>query len=177
MAFKRSRASKEKEMKNLERKIVDYTLSHNGVIFGGYVRDLLAGVPAKDIDIRTEDSQAFVYGLLRYGFTVRLRYTFSYGFAMHRLNITDNNECVAIEVATVLSGTAFIVPDVNVNRLEFSASGISYTHNCGEFDLQTILDHIHRRVFVREYGCKEERLRHMIDKGWKEIEQPWKRVC
>jgi hypothetical protein len=150
--------------------IAKIVFSLRGVIFGGYVRDLLAGVEPKDMDIRFkkyDDIKDFLFLLLRSGEAITLNseteYSAAYGRCIH-YKVTVGSlslDCLDRPVAKPL--------DFNVNGLEMAHDKILVPETNGSPDLSMsrILECIQKREAVMIGKADDYRVLKMIDRGWK----------
>jgi hypothetical protein len=134
-------------------------------IFGGYVRDLLAGDKPNDLDIFA--SQADMVKLL--SLVVQSGYHVVYlGQSTYKprgwkaIVEAPNRGTIALDI--INPGTDH-APDVDVNRLVLSADGIRIMSG-RRYDFSTILLHIREKRYVSENGCPLYRIEKLEKRGW-----------
>lgn len=177
--------------------IEDLVFANNGVIFGGYVRDTLAGklvTEINDIDIHFEndsDFLTFVFRLLEIIPKIQVKKSSTYiiernsfdgpccqpcqQFKIWSENIPVNH--LDILISKKLYQT---MPDFDVNMLCFGPRGsygksifiyqpVYSSYLMKTISLEKILSHISQGVFVilKDCWCPLARTRKMISKGWK----------
>jgi hypothetical protein len=148
-------------------------------IFGGYVRDLLAGDKPNDLDIFA--SQASLVNLLslvvRSGYHVVNLDQSTYGPRGWKVIVkAPNGEQVSLDgeqvsLDIVNPGTAH-GPDVDVNRLVLSADGIRVMGG-KQYDFSTILLHIKEKRYVSEIMCPPHRIWKLDNCGWESLPDRW----
>jgi hypothetical protein len=156
-----------------------------GVVYGGYVRDLLAGDGPSDIDIRFPNdnaAQQFVLGLCKCR-VIKVVEVLNSGYVefdqRHRhwkVEIDPvlgfcNDETLSIDVTVGQSDNA----DFDVNQLELTNNRLGKGNliSFGRLsfnEIPAVMKHIRERKFsilptIRE-SKRAERVKKMLDKGW-----------
>lgn len=160
------------------KRIVSLALQSKGKVFGGYVRDLIAGVEFNDIDIAfwSEEEIFDFLSKLSDDFDVSISkkedaiYWFngedSGHFCTRQLVVKSEGECVELHCTTVMKH----LPDVSVNRLFLQkVNGEEVLKTFGDYKLNTVLAQIAKRVFVPEHGVNTERVKKIESKGYKKL--------
>ena len=156
---------------NNTSQVLSAIFTQNGIVFGGFVRDMLAGEKPKDIDVETIDPMKMVIHLTTLG---KVEVTGSSGYGGHGIQVS---------LTCFSDGEEFLLdinkdkikhrPDVDVNRLIMDANSIHLSYDgMNHFYMHEVLEHIQNRSFYTEYGCSQRRIKHMLDKGWTHLNFP-----
>ncbi len=148
----------------------------NTYIFGGYLRDTLAGDSFRDIDVRG-DIKSIVMALSEIC-SVRRHMASALGrssYARYTLLCSglDRDVVLSVDVGEIRETTEHL-PDANVNRLMWSQGGLAAFSRTAKTNINVpettlnILDDIRNKRFCRENGCPDCRVQKLIDMGWKE---------
>jgi hypothetical protein len=158
----------------VQSSIVNVILNNGGAVFGGFVRDLIAGVTPNDIDcflpknkILNVLTELSVIGTFHSYGALTIDYS-SEGLGS-RWELVDKDH-VSVMIDIVISGSKHL-PDCDVNRLTLTNSGIRvmnrYCNSNNQFvALSSIISHIHHSVFVPEENMSNTRWDKMIAKGY-----------
>jgi len=144
---------------------------NGGVVFGGYLRDTIAGIPVQDLDIwfKTEaGAWKYIEDLMIDGAItiMKMNKYFVYGYGGKHFRIPIQSHIphqIDIVIAERLDQWQ---NDVDVNMLMFSVNGLSVRNNC---NLLAVLHNVACRQFVKFDSCSDKRYRKILKAGWKEV--------
>ena len=156
------------------QKVASFILENGYTIFGGYVRDLLAGKKPNDIDVLlSKPTEAFF--LLDLLVKAYERVTVVCNSAERRSN-RYNADVLRLEVegvcidlvspVSVADGVTHL-PDASVNRLQMSSMSIESMGT--DYTIQDIINQIVLRVYVPEAGMSDDRVSKMESAGWRHL--------
>jgi hypothetical protein len=151
---------------NISR-VLSVIFNQGGVVFGGFVRDMLADETPADIDVLVSDIPKLLTSLVALG-TVQIIGVSNYGNGIEvKLTVREGNENIWLDINP---DNTTHKPDVDVNRLVMDRHSIKLM--CPGDSLATVLDHIKHKTFVTESGCSQKRIDHMMRKGWEWMNWP-----
>lgn len=133
-------------------------------IFGGYVRDLVAGIEPNDIDIwvpNSDTKERFILELAR-----RTPVQIMTGFSAYQTVSLSVPELGVDHIDITLMND--MRPDVNVNRLHLLPMG-NILRAAEGYDIFQIIQDIHNRNFRSEVGISSLRRGKLLNKGWTEL--------
>jgi hypothetical protein len=159
------------------QKVASFILENRYTIFGGYVRDLLAGKKPNDIDVLlSRPTEA--YCLLDLLVKEYERVTIVYNPVERRSNRYNADvlrlevEGVCIDLVSPVNVAANGVihrPDASVNRLKMTSDSISLMGFAMNYTIQDIINQIVLRVYVPEAGMSGDRISKMESAGWRHL--------
>lgn len=175
-------------------KIIDLTLEHEGIVFGGYLRDMISGDEPSDIDImfsRFSDYQCFLQELFQMAYckiedrTVKegerekIGYTINGRFYRIHFSAADLSHTGVSYIDVVIpTGSGDFLPDADVNQLALTPAGLKirsmvngYLCSCGEeeLDLFTVIDNIHKKQVKFFDLCPQSRREKMLCMGYVDV--------
>lgn len=141
----------------------DIIISHRGVIYGGYIRDVIAGVPPSDIDCVLFESEveSFIQKFLDLGYL--LREDICHGTKILSKESARSIEFYSLEDDPCLYLTPVTEPDFYVNTLMYDGKLVMPW--CHEDAVNDVIDKIH----AREAGllsADSRRIAKMLSKGY-----------
>jgi hypothetical protein len=156
---------------SLIHQLANLILLNGWSIFGGYVRDMLAGNEPHDLDIFA--TAADIPKLLSMVVSDRYRMTRIRQSTYHpngwKVEIEELGEESNILNLDIVNPGISHRPDVDINRLVLSADGIRVMggyQRQKHYDFSTIHQHIKERVFVPEFACSARRKAKLVTFGW-----------
>lgn len=172
-------------MENWQKEIESAVKFNHGCIFGGYVRDMIAGILPKDIDVYfPADPERFMVDAIRiqsfmvdairilgesddfppiHGDVIVSRPLGEY--MTYRL-VQGNRK---VDISFVENPWAADKIDCDVNMLQMNGGQIEIGKGApGIYSISEIIQHIHKREFVRLPGCSQARYIQMLGAGWHE---------
>jgi hypothetical protein len=157
--------------KELSEAIISRVYANDGFVYGGYVRDLIAGIDPTDIDVQVRDPFQFVVRLTEISNNIcvfgKEAGTDHYKADRPIIKLIVRSDDDDIEVPVDVSQTRTThEPDIDVNQLQMRYGGIT-VH--GSLNLAKVIEHIHSRSFVCFSRCEAHRRDKMLAKGWKNI--------
>lgn len=142
---------------------------NHGTIFGGYVRDTIAGVEPSDMDVLMSraNRERFIAELINTGKPVTFvshgnKDRYYYRFAFSRIKV--DFEGMAFDLVVGDNWGKGLDFDVNGLKLTQRGNGLSC---CAGLNIGEVLRNISRKQARRMKGCSEERLERMVAKGWR----------
>jgi hypothetical protein len=157
----------------------------NANVFGGFIRDMLAGGEPNDIDVLCcvdKTPLDCIQALLLHGYTINKSENknnknpgYGRSFTVVSISVSSKDEGqIDIDIVKPEKNGSFIA-DVDVNRLVWNpvdnTLGMMTSEDLiyiGPVSL-TILDQIKEKKFKKEFGTSCQRVLHMTTKGWIEI--------
>ena len=153
-----------------DKELGEVIIAHQGIVYGGYIRDMIAKVEPTDIDviIYLKNEVKFEKKMKEMGYTVAL-------CAEHETSVYTKEGKKPVEVSFVLYDPILILvppiwPDYDVNTLMWNGSKIlSWTNPY--LDIGEIKEHIaNRGMLPMDDDVPENRLYKMLDKGYEILE-------
>src|SRR3989338_4498256 len=141
--------------------ITDLIFKHHGYIWGGYVRDLIAGVSPNDLDIAIsdEDAQAFYEKLDAFGYASTDSHTWNKSGSIS-IDIVENDDGAHSEHTIEIVASL----DYDVNGLAYDGERVFVWGN-PEYDPMLIVQAIHDRI-ATPICPTERRIAKMSKKGY-----------
>jgi len=140
---------------------------HKGVVYGGYVRDMIAGLPPKDIDVvlPQDTYDAFILELEEIGYVMQ-------GEQDNQAALFTKDGFLDVEVIScedssqddVFIGPA-AAPDFDVNTLAYDGVKLYNWVDPAGMDLFTIISHIQKRE-AKSLEPGEDRIEKIKAKGY-----------
>ena len=150
--------------------IVDNLLKLNGVIYGGFVRDVLCGEVPNDVDVMTyiHDYDNIENYLKTQGYIREYRDYDVTGdmYDMIHSKFTKPSESIVIDVFSTHNLVCLADPDADVNMIQWDGTYLALW--CGvldEIDTETAIDHAKNKEFVR-LSDDDYRIHKLLDKNW-----------
>ena len=141
--------------------------NYKGVVFGGYIRDMIANLQPTDIDVvlPSDTFSAFLNVLTAYGYTsYEMQETGFYLFKKEgHLNV-EVGSCQDSSTSGIWIGPE-AVPDFDVNLLAYDGIKLYNWVNPDAGDIFQIISNIHKRQAVA-YEPGEDRVLKMRRKGY-----------
>jgi hypothetical protein len=154
---------------------------HQANVFGGFVRDMLAGDEPHDLDVLCDKNSSaidIIQVLLYNGYTLNKTESINkrnpgYGFMFKvmLISISKGEDQIDLDIVKCFGDDGYFNPDVDVNRLVWDPIsddiGMFTSDNPHGFDPVTanIFSQIKEKRFKNEFGTST-RILNMESKGW-----------
>lgn len=146
--------------------IIKIATECRGLVFGGYLRDIIAGKTPKDLDLwfkNKKDAQKFIAEIAEHSesaFSTRLELqkTNEEGFEHLRL---FNNEMTLTHIDIIIKHD-WMKEDIDINMLYLEDGQIKAWRG----DVMDIIHNIYHKQFVPFENCEPERIITFISRGW-----------
>jgi hypothetical protein len=161
-------------------------VSHQANVFGGFVRDMLAGDEPHDLDVLCDKHSSaidIVQFLLHNGYTlnktesIRKRNPgYGFSFSVMLISVSKKENQIDLDIVKSYDGGECFNPDVDVNRLVWDpiSSGIgTFTsdnpHGFGPITANLLFQIKEKRFKKAELGISRTRTLNMESKGWEQL--------